>query len=137
MMASRNGGSRSARVMATTVKEALARLMALGVDGVAAQQRWKGAGDKLFGVKLGAIRKVAAKIKTDHALALGLWKTENVDARCLAILMLETKKLSQVELDRMVRDGDTAQVADWLNSYVVKNHPDKEALRVKWMKDKE
>jgi 3-methyladenine DNA glycosylase AlkD len=38
-------------------------------------------------------------------------------------------------MDRMVRSGDVAQVADWLNSYVVKNHPDKESLRQAWMQD--
>ena len=26
-------------------------------------------------------------------------------------------------------------LADWLNAYVVKNHPDKEALRQAWLKD--
>ena len=34
----------------------------------------------------------------------------------------------------MVRSARVPQVADWLNSYVVKEHPDKEALRTKWMK---
>ncbi len=27
------------------------------------------------------------------------------------------------------------QVADWLNSYVVKEHPEKESLRVAWLED--
>ena len=38
-------------------------------------------------------------------------------------------------MDRMVRSVNFVQVADWLNSYVVKNHPDKETLRQKWMAD--
>jgi 3-methyladenine DNA glycosylase AlkD len=38
-------------------------------------------------------------------------------------------------MDRMVRSAAAAQVADWLNSYVVKNHPDKEFLRQTWMED--
>jgi 3-methyladenine DNA glycosylase AlkD len=33
----------------------------------------------------------------------------------------------------MVRSANVAQVADWFNSYVVKEHPDKETLRQKWM----
>ena len=57
----------------------------------------------------------------------------NLDARLLAILLIEPKKLSSTEMDRMVRSATVAQVADWLNSYVVKNYPDKEALRQKWM----
>jgi 3-methyladenine DNA glycosylase AlkD len=33
----------------------------------------------------------------------------------------------------MVRSVTFAHVADWLNSYVVKQHPDKETLRQAWM----
>jgi 3-methyladenine DNA glycosylase AlkD len=32
-----------------------------------------------------------------------------------------------------VRSVSFAHVADWLNSYVVKQHPDKESLRQEWM----
>ena len=37
----------------------------------------------------------------------------------------------------MVRSVNFVQVADWLNSYVVKSHPDKESLRQSWMEDNE
>ena len=66
-------------------------------------------------------------------MALALWETGNVDARLLAILLIKPKNLSSTELDRMVRSATFAQVADWLNSNVVKHHPDKEALREAWM----
>jgi 3-methyladenine DNA glycosylase AlkD len=33
----------------------------------------------------------------------------------------------------MVRSVTFSQVADWLNAYVVKEHPEKEALRQRWM----
>lgn len=36
-------------------------------------------------------------------------------------------------MDEMVRSVDFVQVADWLNAYVVKEHPAKEDLRKKWM----
>jgi 3-methyladenine DNA glycosylase AlkD len=35
----------------------------------------------------------------------------------------------------MVRSVGSAQVADWLSSYIVRKHPDKEALRQRWMAD--
>ena len=116
-----------------TVKESLKQLEALGNEKMRAQNRKHGAGDNQFGVRLGDIRKLAAKIKTNHEMALALWESGNLDARLLAILLIEAKKLSGTEMDRMVRSAAVAQVADWLNSYVVKNHPDKEALRQKWM----
>jgi len=116
-----------------TLKEALAQLKALGNEKIRAQNTKRGAGDNQFGVPLGEIRKVAAKIKTNHQLALALWKTGNLDARFLAALLIEPKKLSADELDKMVRSIEFSWVADWLNSYVVKEHPEKESLRQKWM----
>jgi len=121
--------------MATTLKETLAQLEALGDEKVRAQNSKNGAGGNQFGVRLGDIRKLAAKIKTNHALAIALWETGNIDARLLAILLINPKNLSGDELDRMVRSVGFAQVADWLNSYVVKKYPDKETLRQRWMAD--
>ncbi len=121
--------------MAVTLKDALAQLESLGNEKVRAYNIRNGAGDNQFGVKLGDIRKIAAKIKTDDKLAGALWKTGNIDAQLLAILLLTPKSLSRDEMDRMVRSANTAQVAEWLSSYVVKNHPDKESLRQSWMED--
>ncbi len=117
-----------------TPKDALSQLEALGNEKVRVRNKKNGADDNQFGVQLGDIRKVAAKVKSDHELGLALWKSGNLDARLLAILVLSPKQLSADELDRMVRSARVPQVADWLNSYVVKEHPDKEILRTKWMK---
>ena len=100
-----------------------------------AQNSKNGAGDNQFGVQLGDIRVLAAKIKTDHELAMALWETGNIDAQLLAILLIKPKNLSRDEMDRMVRSVTFVQVADWLNAYVVKQHPDKESLRQAWMED--
>lgn len=116
-----------------TLKETLARLKALGTEKMRVQNRRHGADDNQFGVRMGDIRKVAAAIKADHELALALWESGILDARLLAILILTPAKLSAAELDRMVRDARMGQLADWLNSYVVKNHPENETLRTKWM----
>ncbi len=116
-----------------TLKEALKRLKALGNDKMRLQNLNHGAGDNQFGVRRGDVRKLAKEIKTDHALALKLWETENIDARFLAILLMKPKSLSANEVDRLVRSLTFVEVADWLISYVVKKHPDKEKLRQDWM----
>jgi 3-methyladenine DNA glycosylase AlkD len=118
-----------------TLKETLAQLKSLGNEEVRAHNKKYGAGDNQFGVKLGDIRKLAAKIKINNQFAIALWDTGNIDARLLAILLIKPADLSRDEIDRLVRSGNFSHVADWLNSYVVKNHPDKEALRQVWMKD--
>jgi 3-methyladenine DNA glycosylase AlkD len=121
--------------MAQTLKDTLAQLEALGNEKVRARNKKNGVGDNQFGVQMGDIRKLAEKIKTNDKLATALWKTGNLDAQLLAILLLTPGNLARDEMDRMVRSLDCAQVADWLNSYVVKNHPDKEVLRQTWMEE--
>ncbi len=119
--------------MTMNLDETLAQLKALGNEKMRAQNTKHGAGDHQFGVRRGDVRKLAKQIKTNHELAQALWKTGNIDARFLAILLLKAKSLSADEMDRMVRSVTFVEVADWLTSYVVKKHPDKETLRQSWM----
>ena len=116
-----------------TLEETLRQLESLGNEGVRAWNAKNGAGDKQFGVKHGDIRVLAKKIKADHKLAMSLWETGNIDAQYLAILLIKPKDLSAKEVDRLVRSVTFAWVAEWLISYVVKQHPDKETLRQEWM----
>ena len=119
------------------LKDALAQLESLGNEKVRARNEKNGAGDNQFGVQLGDIRKVADKIKTNDPLAIALWDTGNIDAQLLATLLVKPKNLTRDAVDRMVRSVNFVQIADWLNAYVVKSHPDKELLRLVWMKDKD
>ena len=73
--------------MAMTLKDTLAQLESLGNEKVRAHNKKYGAGGNQFGVPLGDIRKLAAKIKTNDQLAVALWDTGNIDARLLAILI--------------------------------------------------
>lgn len=120
-----------------TLPQAMKELEALGDEGMRAYNAKSGAGGKSFGVKLGDIRKVAKKVKRDHDLALALWKTGNEDARFLATLVLDPRRLSADELDGLVRSLTWDRVADWLNNYVVRSHPEKEALRARWLTSKD
>ena len=119
------------------LKEILKELESLGDAKVRAHNTKYGAGKNQFGVKMGDIRALAKKLKTNHELALELWKTGNIDAQFLAILLMKPKSLSAGEMDRMVRSVTFVHVADWLISYVVKQHPDKESLRQEWMTTKD
>jgi 3-methyladenine DNA glycosylase AlkD len=120
-----------------TVKEILAKLGSMGDDARRKHNVKAGAPDNQFGVKLGDIRSLAKTIKTDHGLALELWATGNVEAQLLATLIVKPKSLSTEELDSLTRSTTCAQVAEWLNTYVVAQHPEKDSLREKWMKDED
>jgi 3-methyladenine DNA glycosylase AlkD len=120
-----------------TVKEILAELKSRGDDARRKHNTKAGAPDNQFGVKLGDIRVIAKKIKADHELSLKLWETGNVEAQLLATLIMKPGSLSADELDALTRSVSCSQVADWLNAYVVKDHPAKDMLREKWMKAKD
>jgi 3-methyladenine DNA glycosylase AlkD len=120
-----------------TLKQALAQLKSLGDEKVRKHNRKYGAGDNQFGARAGDIRKLAKSIKTDHELAIELWDTGNCDAQLLAVLVMNPQSLSAQELDRLVRSASFEHAADWLNSYVVKNHPENEKLRLKWLAAKD
>ena len=117
-----------------TLNETLKQLKSLGNEKTRAHNTRYGAGDNQFGVKHGDIRVLAKKIGANQELALSLWETGNADAQLLATLLIKPKNLSAKDVDRLVRSISFAHVADWLISYEVKQHPDKESLRQEWMK---
>jgi len=123
----------AAKGTSLSVEEILKQLKSLGNASVRAHNAKNGAGDNQFGVKRGDLRKLADKIKTNHELALALWKTGNIDAQQLATLLVKVDLLSADELEQMIKGVTFAWVADWLHSYVTKVHEGKETLRQKWM----
>jgi 3-methyladenine DNA glycosylase AlkD len=72
-----------------TLEAMLTQLEALGNEKMRAQNTKNGAIGNQFGVRLGDIRKLAKKIKTNHELAVALWETRNIDAQLLAILLIK------------------------------------------------
>src|SRR5688572_9038898 len=88
-------GLMEATDMAMTLEDTLAQLESLGDEKRRAHNRKNGAGENQFGVQLGDIRKLAAKLKTNHQLALALWATGNIDAQLLAILLIKPNTLSR------------------------------------------
>lgn len=116
-----------------TAAEVLAQLKALGNEDVHRRNEKLGAGPNQFGVMMGDIRAVAKKLKTNHTLGMELWETDNIEARLVALLIIKPKQLTTNELDAMARSIDFMWVADWFNSYILKDHPQREALREEWM----
>ena len=114
---------------------ALSRLQAKANPTVVAQNQRNGAGDVQFGVALGDIRAIAKEAGLDAALSRALWATGNLDARLLALLTIRPRDLTADAVDQMVRDNRTLQVADWLSANILKPHPAREPLRLRWLAD--
>ena len=126
-----------------TLDETMDRLKALGSEQMRMMNVRHGAGENQFGVKMGDLRTLAKTIKTNPELAAALWQTGNVDAMFLAILLMSPKQIPANDLEQMLNDityvtpFGISPLADWLMSYVVKLHPEKETLRQKWMQSTE
>jgi len=111
----------------------MSQLSSLGNEAVRNYNAKRGAGDNYFGVKTADIRAIAKSIKSNPELATELWNSGNIDAMLLATLLMKPKQLSVDDLERLVGGINYYQVGDWLSTNVIKVHPQKEAMREKWM----
>jgi 3-methyladenine DNA glycosylase AlkD len=68
--------------------------------------------ERALGVKLPEIRKLAKVIKKDHDLALRLWDTRIHEARILASLVAEPKKVTPELIDSWTKDFTSWDVCD-------------------------
>lgn len=116
-----------------TVNDVLTKLESLGSDQLRAQNVRHGYVGEQYGVKLGELRTIAKAIKVNTALGLELWDTNVLEARLIAVLVIKPKDLTVDQLTMMVRTATYGHLADWVNSYLVKQHPEKEAIRIAWL----
>lgn len=69
--------------------------------------------------KMGDLKKRAADIKKDHALAVELWSTGKYFPRLLATLIFDKKLLTEETIDQLANDmmqhpqAERVQLADW------------------------
>ena len=116
-----------------TLNEVMSQLQALGSEKAIEMNTRHGVSGKQFGVKNGDLRPIAKAIKSDPELTWQLWDSEYHEARMLATLIWNPKKLTEEEVERLVSQPANSFQSDWLNSNVMKALPNKEAFRLKWM----
>lgn len=125
----------SAKLGVMTTAEVMSTLEGLRDEGTFKQNAKRGVGDDQIGVKMGDLRTLAKKIKTNHELGLQLWDHGQHEAMHLAVLIMNPKKLDAAQIDCMARKIRSGHVADWFSAYLLKGHPACEELRAKWMDD--
>lgn len=113
--------------------DVLATLSKLGKPQTATIYKRYGSGDNVFGVLTSEIGKLQKKIKTDHALAMQLWKTGNAEARALALQVADPVKITRHEADRLLKDGPVRFVGWYLSGLVSRSPVAEDTMRA-WMK---
>jgi 3-methyladenine DNA glycosylase AlkD len=68
--------------------------------------------DDAFGVSVSALRAVAARLGTDHALALALWETGNHEARLLACFVDDPARVTVRQMEAWAKAFDSWDVCD-------------------------
>lgn len=104
-----------------TAKEILAALRKSGKPQTAAIYKRHGSGDNVFGVLTTEIGKLQKKIKTDHALALDLWKTGNAEARILALQVADPAQLTPAQAALFADEELTDFVGCYLSTLLARS----------------
>lgn len=87
-----------------TLQEVMSALESMGTAQNRKVYARHGYGENMFGVSFANLGKLAKKIKKDHGLAAGLWKTGNGDARMLATMIADPGQATEKELDGWMED---------------------------------
>lgn len=97
-----------------TLAETMAALEAAGSEQTRKTYLRHGASEPLFGVSFATLKVLLKKIGVDHDLALALWGTGNLDARNLAVKVVDPARLSSKELDKWAADAAAQMVVGYV-----------------------
>ena len=86
------------------LREAMDKLKSMGTARNRKIYARHGVGQKQFGVSWANLGKLKKTIKTNHALAVQLWKTANHDARILATMIADPKMVDSKLLEMWAKD---------------------------------
>ena len=88
-----------------TLAEAMRELENAGSEQTRKTYARHGATGPMFGVSFATLQLLRKRIRVDHELACALWDTGNLDARNLAVKIVDPSRLSSADLDRWVRES--------------------------------
>lgn len=91
---------------------------------------------KAFGVAAPALHQLARKYRRNHELALKLWSTGIHDARILAALIDDPKKVTRNQMERWVKQFDNWAMCDTACGKLFDKTPWAYGVALKWSKQK-
>lgn len=93
--------------------------------------------DHVYGVPMREMKKLAADIGTDHALAEKLWDTGNYESRTIAAFIADPVETSIDVMDRWCRDSDSWALVDTLCFRLFDRAPERWSRLEPWARDDE
>ena len=95
-------------------KQVLLQLEKLGKAQARKTYLRHGYAEPLYGVSFADLGALKKRIKTNHSLAEGLWKSGNADARILATMVADPTKLTEAQADRWAKEANFRTLRDYL-----------------------
>ena len=90
--------------------------------------------ESVLGVNKGPLRKLAQTYLPNHELGLALWETKVYEARIMATMIIEPKKLTIEDLDRLISESNSVFVIDELCFDVFESFAANIELFQRWVK---
>lgn len=96
-----------------TTQEILTKLKAKArPDQLTGMARFGMTTENRLGLQIPELRKLAKETGKNHELGMELWQTGIAEARIIASMIMEPKKLTEHEMDSMVKDIDSWDIGD-------------------------
>lgn len=86
-----------------------------------------------IGVSTAEIRKLAKELEKSNELAFDLWKTGYHEAKLLAVLLFDTRKISLEEVENLITDVISWDLCDHLCKNLIIKLKDYDSLIEKWI----
>lgn len=118
-----------------TLKQVMAELKTFGSEQTRNTFARHGADvSRMFGVKVGDLKKIAKKIKGNQALACELYATGNYDAMYLAGIVADGSLLTKALLNRWAQDAQWTMVSEYSVPGVASESKHCRDLALQWIK---
>jgi 3-methyladenine DNA glycosylase AlkD len=117
-----------------TVTETLKTLESLGTAQNRKVCARHGAPENQYGVSFANLQRLQKRIRVDQALALGLWKSGNTDARILATMIADPAKMTEKVLDGWIGGVRYYVLADAVASLAIRTTSAR-GLAERWIRE--
>jgi len=124
--------------MTDAVKEILSYFKSLeNPANIEGMRRFGIVAEKVYGVNIPVIRKLAKEFKYNHKLAKELWKTKIHEARILAFLIDDPAEVNIQQMEKWVSEINSWDICDGCMSNLFDKTPVAYSKAVEWSKRKE
>ncbi|MDB5196662.1 MAG: alkylation repair protein [Flaviaesturariibacter sp.] len=120
-----------------TAADILAELKTMGVKNIQRIFEQHGVKEPTYGVKIGDLKTIQKKIEKNHELSLELYETGVSDARYLAGLIADEKRISKKELEHWLSATESSIHIEYTVPWVASESAHGWELGLKWIDAKD